>query len=263
MSNILSIDKVTLDCACERLEIESFELNEYEFLKSYQTAIKPVAITLKALEANSYSFGIFLPTLIGLRAKLATIENTVTGICHPLINALQEGFERRFKNELNLFNANGISIPLYIAMASNPKYKLNYLNMTRIPSHIYQRIRKIMINAAVKIIQSEKTHNTEAEPAPVAGTTGNLIDNCDDINSLLISNDVTMNIATNVDIESIVTVEIENYLTCPVASDINDGLKSFPMVQKLFRKFNSIRSTEAICERMFSYAGLYQLFIFY
>lgn len=49
--------------------------------------------------------------------------------------------------------------------------------------------------------------------------------------------------------------EIEKYLTTKKCRDISDGLREYPTISKLFYKFNCIRSTEAICERLFSYAG--------
>lgn len=50
--------------------------------------------------------------------------------------------------------------------------------------------------------------------------------------------------------------QIDGYLCTKTTSNIEEGLKNFPVVRELFMKFNCIRSTEAICERMFTYAGI-------
>lgn len=49
--------------------------------------------------------------------------------------------------------------------------------------------------------------------------------------------------------------EIEQYINTPTNANISEGLQNAPTIRKLYMKYNSIRSTEAICERMFSYAG--------
>ena len=49
--------------------------------------------------------------------------------------------------------------------------------------------------------------------------------------------------------------EIEKFLNSPKNPNVSEGLEDAPTICKLYMKYNSIRSTEAICERMFSYAG--------
>lgn len=58
-----------------------------------------------------------------------------------------------------------------------------------------------------------------------------------------------------------ITKEVDNYLHTKTCANIEDGLKDFPIIRKMFLKFNCIRSSEAICERMFSYAGTYCIFL--
>lgn len=57
--------------------------------------------------------------------------------------------------------------------------------------------------------------------------------------------------------------EIERYLRAKPTADIWTGLKDFPIIHAIFMEFNSIRSSEAICERMFSYAGELSSIIFF
>lgn len=51
--------------------------------------------------------------------------------------------------------------------------------------------------------------------------------------------------------------EIDSYLRTKTSNSVEDVLKDYPVIHKLFLKFNCIRASEAICERLFSYAGLY------
>ena len=61
------------------------------------------------------------------------------------------------------------------------------------------------------------------------------------------------------------TTEISNYLTEPVVKEnsFNEHLSKFPTIKKVFQKFNAFSSSEANCERLFSYAGSYLFFIFF
>lgn len=236
-------------------------MDEYTFLKNYHAAIKPVAIALKILEANRYTFGIFLPTLVGLRAKLAAVKNKIAPICHPLIAAMQSGFEKRFADVMNIFNTEGKSVPLYIAMVTDPKYKLNFLNMERIPPHIFQQIRKILLNAATDIIRIERENNRKNAididlALAIETNTNTCPDEYETSDDLFIENDVSRNMPI-FDEEIQISSEIDSYLSSKSTPDVNEGLKEFPTVAKLYRKYNCIRSTESICERMFSYAGLF------
>lgn len=70
---------------------------------------------------------------------------------------------------------------------------------------------------------------------------------------LLVENDVCIGDTWNCSTRII--NEIDNYLHSKAHANIEAGLKDFPIIRQMFLKFNCIRSSEAICERMFSYAG--------
>lgn len=73
--------------------------------------------------------------------------------------------------------------------------------------------------------------------------------------SLLVENDVSL--GDDIDQRTSIMMEIDLYLRTKTNGDIDEGLKDFPLIRKLFLKYNCIRSSEAICERLFSYAGVY------
>lgn len=79
-----------------------------------------------------------------------------------------------------------------------------------------------------------------------------------DSDSLLIENDIC--IGDNIDDRTRIMTEIDSYLCSKTNQDIAEGLKNFPTIRQLFLKYNCIRSSEAICESLFSYAGVYFMF---
>lgn len=49
--------------------------------------------------------------------------------------------------------------------------------------------------------------------------------------------------------------EIDKFLSEKTSTNVCETLNDFPNIKKVFMKYNCIRSSEAICERLFSYAG--------
>lgn len=56
--------------------------------------------------------------------------------------------------------------------------------------------------------------------------------------------------------------EVDKYFGIKRSSNIKEGLRDFPNIFRVFLKFNCIRSSEAIYERMFSYAGKKHFFLY-
>lgn len=78
----------------------------------------------------------------------------------------------------------------------------------------------------------------------------------DELDDLLIENDVSVSIGQTYDRREQIRQEVNAYLSAPKTDNITQGLSDFPTIHRLYLKFNNIRSSEAICERMFSYAGM-------
>lgn len=156
------------------LNLDVFEDNEYDFLLEYQRVMKAIASALKTMEANKYTFGIYLPTLFGLRMKLASFVNTVVH-CLPLVEVIQDAFEERFGNVMDIFAADGKSIPAYVAMVSNPNYKLNYMGMKTIPAHILLRVKQLLLDAGMDIMGDELDSDQQDDTVVDSGTAAFLI----------------------------------------------------------------------------------------
>lgn len=75
------------------------------------------------------------------------------------------------------------------------------------------------------------------------------------LSGLLIPRDMTQSISDAMNTELLLMSEIDKYLLSSASVNIKDGLKGYPHITAIYEKYNCIRSTEAICERLFSYAG--------
>lgn len=141
----------------ERLNIEPFENDEYIFLQQYFQIVNKIAIALKSLEGNKHTFGLYLPTLFGLRnvlEKYANLETTETLVCLELAKAIKAGFERRFGQLMDVSDPEGKSAPLYIAMITNPQFKMNFMGSKTIHPNVLRQLKEILISAAIDIEKS-------------------------------------------------------------------------------------------------------------
>lgn len=170
IGNILSIDRLKLEKACEELGITPFDDDEYDFLSQYFQVVNKVAIALKCLEGNQHTFGMYLPTLFGLRnvlEKCADQTSTETPACLELAIALNEGFRKRFSQLMDVFDIEERSAALYIAMIVNPQFKLNFMGTRTISQSVLNQLKTILINAALEInrtsqIESNRNNNANA-----------------------------------------------------------------------------------------------------
>lgn len=248
----MAIEKTKLTSACFQLRVAPLEDEDYGFLREYHSVMKLIAIALKSIESDSYTFALYLPTLFGLRINLqAMIDGHKIFHCEPLVVALLKGLDARFGNLMDPFSSDGKSVPLFVAMISNPTFKLNFMGMKKIQPHLLNRWKDMLLAEALKV---ENVILNDEDGGDDMTQTHTLVDTkINTTNELLIENDIC--IGEPLDQKARVLNEINQYLSTKVNVNLVDGLKGFPIIRKLFLKFNCIRSSEAVCERMFSYAG--------
>lgn len=107
-----------------------------------------VARALKVVESNKSTFGIYLPTLFGLRHNLNAIKG-IADMCLPLILQLESAFEARFGNIMNKYDDSAESVPLYLAMLTDPRFKMNCMGFESIPTHVRRFLKTILLNACL------------------------------------------------------------------------------------------------------------------
>lgn len=182
VDNVLSIDENKLEKVCVDLNISFLNSEQLAFLREYHQVVSLVAAALNTIEANKYTFGMYLPVLIGFQYNLnimikelskpnarkyvvefvnddADIE-IATSNCLPLAIAIKNGFDRRFGHLIDPHNVH--SIPLYVAMLSNPIYKLDFLGMKMIPPALYERLKDMLVDAAFALYQQENPIENES-----------------------------------------------------------------------------------------------------
>lgn len=163
----MGINELKLKAACTIISIPILDCEDYEFLNEYMNVIRPIAEALKALEGNRDTFGSYLPTLFGLKFKLDVLKKTSFKFCEPLLENIVDGFNTRFSGMIDSNNPK--SIPLYMAMVSNPRFKLNYLP-SNTPMHVLKKIQNMFSKAAEEMVKEDKGNSSEencTEPATI------------------------------------------------------------------------------------------------
>uniref|UniRef100_A0A3Q3AB51 Uncharacterized LOC108248749 n=1 Tax=Kryptolebias marmoratus TaxID=37003 RepID=A0A3Q3AB51_KRYMA len=203
---------------CTTLQIKMLNPAEMGFLAEYVAVMKPVAMALNILQGeSSVHMGFLLPTLHQLQDKLKKLVSSCK-VCAPLIDALQDGIQKRF--------AEIMKEPELIAAAILlPKFKTNCTTDENI------------LKSGLDYI---KDH---------------LDTNADDDNSTNSSNSDEEDFFGSIMTRKSQTGELERYLSCPSTGGM-DLLHSFPQIKRLSLKVNTSLPASAACERLFSHAGL-------
>lgn len=150
IGNILSIERSKLESVCIALGIVPMDSDEYEFLQQYFKLISKVASALKILEGDKNTFASYLSVLIDLRRafeKYTDFYSDMLEKCNALGYAIRKGLQERFSEMMNIDDAK--SVPLYVAMMSNPKYKLNFMGVSTIAPNLLSKLKEILVEAGM------------------------------------------------------------------------------------------------------------------
>lgn len=183
--------------------------------------------------------------------------------------------------------------PVFMAMISHPRYKFDYMRANRVSLLIYSNIEKFLYNECEKIYMSKiEPPTTPISTAAqgiltqpqidiemvMAGLSGpshsdsamhsNQEPQLDGrLGTLLIPTDVSHSL-NNIALQQrnqMISSQITEYLNSPrikgTDADVIAHLNNYPLVKAVFLKYNCIKTSEAICERIFSYAGWCSFFV--
>lgn len=118
----MSIEREYLNIVCSKLNIEQFSDLDINFLSEFLVCLQPIAETITVLEGDIL-YGHTLPALFTIQNNFDEIRNNRLEYTLPLLNALEDGFEKRYREYLSPFNTT--AAPYFLAMVSHPSYKLD------------------------------------------------------------------------------------------------------------------------------------------
>nr|AFC96943.1 putative transposase [Carassius auratus] len=226
-STFMAVDRILQICKeagegalrniCTSLEVPMFNPAEMLFLTEWANTMRPVAKVLDILQAETNTqLGWLLPSVHQLSLKLQRLHHSLR-YCDPLVDALQQGIQTRFKH---MFED-----PEIIAAAILlPKFRTSWTNDETIIKRGMDYIR---------VHLEPLDHKKE------------LANSSSDDEDFFASLKPTTHEAGK---------ELDGYLAC--VSDTRESLLTFPAMCSLSIKTNTPLPASAACERLFSTAGL-------
>ncbi|XP_060742575.1 uncharacterized protein LOC132856807 isoform X2 [Tachysurus vachellii] len=201
---------------CGAFKLNMLNPAEIAFLAEYVAVMKPVTSALNVLQSeNNTHMGCMLPTVFQLRKKLQRMEAT-SKLCLPLLQALQEGLDKRFGEMMK-------DPELIAAAILLPRFKTSWTSDTQIIETGLDYIRNYLRTFPIQ--ESQRCEMSDE----------------DDFFSSMKANPPDA------------TGELQGYLAC--APDSMDLLHTFPYVKKLSLRLNTGLPASAACKRLFSCAG--------
>ena len=202
------------EALAKELQFRPFTDSEISFLKEYLMVMRPVALTLDKLQAD-VGLGHILPYVSKVLNYFEEMDDLTT--CEPLRDSLKIEIEARFKH---LFK-DKIHV---LAALSDPQFKDYWIS----DDDYKEYARDVFAKAAKKVMpQSDEPKAKVPKIDETLESFGNFgpKDDCQD-------------------------KVIELYL-CNTIKELN-MLKNFPVVEKIYRKTNTIFASSASVERVFS-----------
>ena len=208
-----------LDGLLKELKIPKFTKEEILYLKEYVQCLKPIAIALDDIQGDNVSLGHVLPMVVNIRKSFQDVKCELQ-ICKPLINAILGGVEKRF----NPLFQNKSHI---LASVTNPMFKTRW---------IWDQIEK---ENAIRMLRKEydkmKPKSNPSEKSSVQD------DGCNKKSMFYFEDDDELD-----ELED----EVNEYLKCQ--SRELKVLHQFPIIKKIYKRYNTNFASSASVERLFS-----------
>ena len=226
------------------LHLPSFRETELEFMEEYLLVLQPIAAALDRLQADKDCYyGCVIPTLLATEKKFNRLNSNALHHCQPLLNAILEGFHRRFSKFLLLDPPTELeSKTAVLATVSNPQFKLKWLT-------IHPKNNTLFMKKMVQEMLLTAIRNCGCSSVPDCNNADQYASSSDEFFGYEQVDENTKCTAGGSKDE----MEILRYFgdnRTSVAS-----LEDYPKVKQVFLKYNTPLPSSAPVERLFSFAG--------
>ena len=231
--------KTNINELTSELKLRSFTDSDFHFLEEYAIVMKPFATALVRMKGDEHTyFGEVLPTLLAIERKLQEIEDSSLVHCRGLLFQVRLWFSKRFENFLTLSMDSFCKMAI-VASISNPQFKLKWLrikttfNNQEVKSKVERVFDEAMNRELVK--QDDVLHETEMQP--------------EDHDSFFHYDQQKFDegkppLAMN--------IELLTYLDDK--SSCLQSLHKYPVVKKIFLRYNTPLSSSVPVEKLFGIA---------
>lgn len=229
--------------------LEKLTPADWRCLRDYTIVLRPVSIALDILQGEKRACqGYVMPSLFSIVAHLRNIANNdgyVSEYGRVMHRCMMKCLERRFGHMLKFDEENN---DLILAAVLHPNFKLSWIEKESDKEYA----QSLLINKYVSLANLKKSQHfddSEENVAPVEKQKSK-------------ENDFFKHLRTNerrTSTDDALTMEIWKYILQPISDDTviqTNQLKSLPVLEELFRLYNTTLSSSAPVERLFSNASL-------
>ena len=233
--------KANLNKLMTELKLTPFTNNELQFLEEYTRVMKPLADALDRLQAeNDTYFGVVLPSLLAVESKLRKLELGDLTYCKSLVQEVLKGLNKRFHSFLTL-SMDPVCKLAIVSSISNPRFKLKWLRIKNEFNNVETKTKVLQLfDEALKreVVRKDKEpENFVAEQEAYDQFFDYEPSKFDDAKPSL-ENDIQK--------LSYLDEDTSVYL---------ESLHRFPVVKRIFMRYNTPIPSSAPVERLFSFAG--------
>jgi len=225
----ISSHKTNVCILFEKLHLPKLKVSEWAFIEEYCNVMKPLAFSLDKLQGEKNSFlGYVAPTLLVLRKLL--IQSNQLAYCKPLSLAIVSSLEKRFSFLYNLSEPKSKSF--IIASISHPKFKMDWVPVR------YKDLCKKVFNDECNLMSSLVTTNSYSAY------------DSDNMSDKEFYSNVYDQSSNNYSPDEEINVQVLKYLNSKKKE--LQMLNNYPIVKKIFLKYNTTLPSSAPVERLFS-----------
>lgn len=215
---------------------------EWKLLKDYSTALKPVAIALDILQGDKRACqGYVLPTLYGIQASLEENLNDrlfVSDYGIIMNECVQNSLSQRFKAMMEFNDENK---DLILAAAIHPNFKITWI--TNETDREYAQA--LLINTYIKLAN---TQNAQTSPSTSQES------RCDDDSTESRFFQRLRHNERRTSGDDTLTFDVWKFLLQSTEDHDLTQVRGIPILDELFRQYNTTLSSSASIERIFSKA---------
>lgn len=236
------ISKTSRNKANKNLEV--LTASEWEILKDYSTCMHPIAIALDILQGEDRACqGYVLPTLYEIHATLKeNIDNDVymSDYGNDMHDCVKDALKNRFGEMMEFDEKNE---DLILAATIHPNFKLSWIEREQDREYA----QGLVINKYIEESNSRK-NDTVVRADSVNNTESSTMEN-QFFKHLRVNGRRNSN-------EDTLTFDIWKYLLQTIDDPNLDQVRQDPIIEHLFRRYNTTLSSSAAVERIFSKAIL-------
>ncbi|XP_043270083.1 uncharacterized protein [Venturia canescens] len=215
--------------------------NDFKYIENYVKCLRPIAEALDKLQGEEFGYyGYVLPTLITTTRKLKMLTEKPSMYSYlPLIQALITGLETRFSNFFQIEKEGEYAA---IAAISHLLFKARWLGF--FPNNIQEKVRTVVINAAQHELGADVL-----SPHPEVEEDSDFFD----FGPTSVTFGRSSMVFRNEDPEVQIIQFTKEHSTDLILLD------SYPLVKKLFIRYNTPLPSSDPVERLFSFATMMDL----